>query len=179
MLLPNEVIFHSRKTRARRNPDDSARSVAADAACNARQPASIIMTIEHNKSRGFARGVPGETEKREREREREQRERDATNMKRGREGRPSAGRCGMRASIRVNKCLYSAATYTYTFHVHSNPPPLPPRSPLPRWAVKIAPRGCRCARTGGRAAHGVNASLAWAAKRGPGKARLAIIASPR
>jgi len=50
--------------RARRNPDDSARSVVADAACNARQPASIIMTIEHNKSRGFARGVPGETEKR-------------------------------------------------------------------------------------------------------------------
>jgi len=131
MLLPNEVIFHSRKTRARRNPDDSARSVAADAACNARQPASIIMTIEHNKSRGFARGVPGETEKREREREREQRERDATNMKRGREGRPSAGRCGMRASIRVNKCLYSAATYTYTFHVHSNPPPAPPPLPPP------------------------------------------------
>lgn len=106
--------YFTRGKRVRRNPDDIAHSrpvivADADAACNARQSASIIMTIEHNKSRGFA----SERERNRKEREKENRYEGGL---RSREGLASAdgGRCNMRASIRVNKCLYPVFLYTVT-----------------------------------------------------------------
>lgn len=95
--------------RTNRNSNESAfaqKIVDTNAAYNARQPGSIIMTIDIINHEGSSGVLRNEKEK----------ERECTQCNtKGLRGKESADdrRSNMRVSIRVNKCLYPVATCFY------------------------------------------------------------------